>query len=172
MDMKALHKISYGMYIVCSKKGEKANGQIANTVFQITAEPATIAISINKQNFTHECISESKKFTVSVLTTEAPMTFIGAFGFKSGRNLDKFQNVKSMNGITGIPMVLDYTLACIEAEMISSLDCGTHTLFLGKIVDAKITDESAEPMSYAYYHTVKGGKSPKTAPTYIGEKNG
>ena len=170
MDMKALQKVSYGVYVVCSKKGDKPNGQIANTVFQITAEPATIAISINKQNLTHECIAESKKFTVSILSTEAPMAFIGTFGFKSGRDLDKFQNIKSMNGITGMPMVMDYTLACLEAEVINSLDCGTHTLFLGKIVDTRIIDEKAEPMSYAFYHTVKGGKTQKNAPTYIDEK--
>ncbi|MEW6686025.1 MAG: flavin reductase family protein [Candidatus Edwardsbacteria bacterium] len=93
MNPKTLYKISYGFYVVSSKTGEKLNGQIANTVFQITAEPPTIAVSINKQNLTHQYIQESKVFTVSILLKETPMKFIGNFGFKSGRELDKFKGV-------------------------------------------------------------------------------
>ena len=93
MNKKALHKISYGLYIVCSKKDKKFNGQIANSVFQVTAEPPTIAVSINKQNLTHEYIEHSKVFTMSILCDKAPMTYIGAFGYKSGRDFDKFKDV-------------------------------------------------------------------------------
>lgn len=94
MNLKALHKLSYGMYIVSSKSGEKFNGQIANTVFQVTSEPPTVAVSINKQNLTHDFIEESKVFNVSILSEEAPFTFIGHFGFKSGRDMDKFDGVR------------------------------------------------------------------------------
>jgi len=87
MNPKALWQISYGIYIVSSKKDGKLNGQIANTVFQITSVPATIAVSINKKNLSHECISDSKVFTVSILSEQAPMSFIGTFGFKCGRTL-------------------------------------------------------------------------------------
>jgi len=93
MNPKALQKIKYGMYIVGSKKGDKFNGQIANTVFQVTAEPCTVAASINKLNLTHDFITESKVFSVSMLSREATMLFIGQFGFKSGRNVDKYANV-------------------------------------------------------------------------------
>ena len=90
MDPNALHSISYGMYIVSSVKDARPNGQIANTVFQITSEPATIAISINKKNLTHEYIEASSLFSVSVLEEATPLPFIGKFGFKSGKTEDKY----------------------------------------------------------------------------------
>ena len=80
MDIKTLYKLSYGMFIVCSKKVDKLNGQVANTVFQITSEPPTIAVSINRNNFTHSYINESKVFTVSILCITTPLSFIGGFG--------------------------------------------------------------------------------------------
>ena len=166
MNLETLCKISYGMYIICSKMGDKFNGQIANTVCQITAEPPTIAISINKQNLTHSYINESKVITVSILEQETPMKLIGLFGFRSGKEINKFQDVKYKIGITGVPIVLENTLAYIEAELINSIDVGTHTIFIGKVIETeKIKD--GEPMTYAYYRIVKSGKSPKTAPTYI-----
>ncbi|MCK4524188.1 flavin reductase, partial [candidate division WOR-3 bacterium] len=84
MNTKVLHKINYGLYIISSKKNNKLNGQIANTVFQITSDPKTIAISINKENLTHECIEDMEAFSVSILSEQATMPFIGKFGFKSG----------------------------------------------------------------------------------------
>ena len=91
MNRKALHKISYGLYIICSKKDKKINGQIANAVFQVTSDPPTVAVSINKKNLTHEFIESSKVFTMSILCEKAPMTYIGTFGYKSGRDIDKFK---------------------------------------------------------------------------------
>lgn len=170
MNPKALHKISYGLYVISSKRGDKFNGQIANTVFQITSEPPTIAVSINKQNLTHEYIQESKVFTVSILSKETPMKFIGRFGFKSGKELDKFKNVNYKVGVTGAPLVLENIVGYLEAEVTKSLDAGTHTVFIGKIVDAEIIKDG-EPMTYAYYHEIKKGTAPKTAPTYIKEEN-
>lgn len=166
MNTKAFQKINYGMYIVSSVKEGKLNGQIANTVFQVTAEPCTIAVSISKLNYTHEFITASKVFSVSALSRETAMPFIGQFGFKSGRSIDKFDNVKHRFGSTGAPIVLDNAVAFFEAEVIASFDCGTHTLFLGKIVDADILEDT-EGMSYSYYHTIKGGLTQKNAPTYI-----
>jgi flavin reductase (DIM6/NTAB) family NADH-FMN oxidoreductase RutF len=166
MNLEALHKISYGMYIVCASKGDKSNGQIVNTVFQITSEPPIIAISVNKLNLTHEYLSASKAFTVSILTKEAPMTFIGQFGFRSGRDIDKFKGVNIKKDKTGVPIVVDNTMGYLECEIMDSLDCATHTIFLGKVVNAEISN-SSEPMTYAYYHEVKKGLSPKNAPTYI-----
>ncbi|MEW6420018.1 MAG: rubredoxin [Nitrospirota bacterium] len=170
MNLKALHKISYGLYVISSKKGEKFNGQIANTVFQVTSEPPVIAVSICKQNLTHEFIQESKVFTVSILSKETPMKFIGRFGFKCGRDFNKFEDLSYKIGvITGSPVVLENTIGYLECEVIDSLDVGTHTVFIGKIIDAEIIKDE-EPMTYAYYHEIKGGKSPKTAPTYIKEE--
>jgi len=165
MNPKALHNISYGLYIICSKNGEKINGQIANALIQVTSEPPIIAVSINKKNLTHEFIEKSKVFTVSVLSEETPMKLIGTFGFKSGKDIEKFQDIKYKLGKDKVPIVLDNTLACIEAKMINKIDVGTHTIFIGRVEDAEILTED-KPMTYEYYHKVKGGFSPKTAPTY------
>ena len=170
VNRKALHTISYGLYVVTSRKSDDFNGQIANTVFQVTSEPATIAISINKLNLTHEFIRESNVFAVSVLSKNAPLKFVGQFGFKSGRDTDKFEGINHKVGRTGAPIVLDYAVACLEAEVIKEVDADTHTIFIGKVVDAEILTNE-EPMTYAYYHLIKRGITPKAAPTYIkGEK--
>jgi len=170
MDSKAFHKISYGLYLVCSKKGDKFNGQIANTVIQVTSDPPKIAVAINKENLTNEFIRESKVLTVSILSKEAPMKFIGHFGFKSGRELDKFEGMHYKLGVTGAPIIIENSIAYLEAKVVGSLDVGTHTVFIGEIVGAEVIDEYEEPMTYAYYHEVKRGKSPKNAPTYIKEE--
>ena len=169
MNLKALYKLGYGLYVVCSKKGDKLNGQIANTVFQITSEPPTIAVSINKNNLTHEFIKESRVLTASVLSQDTPLSFIGHFGFKSGRDIDKFEGINYKIGETQAPVVTDNTLAYLEARVIQELDAGTHTIFLGELVGADVLKEG-EPMTYAYYHQVKRGATPKTAPVYVEEK--
>lgn len=166
MNIKTLQKISYGMYIISSKKNEKFNGQIANTVFQVTSEPPEIAVSICKQNLTHEFVDESRFFTVSILSKETPMKFIGRFGFKCGRDFNKFEDISYKVGITGAPIVLENSIGYLECQVIGSLDVGTHTIFIGKVIDAEIIKDE-EPMTYAYYHEIKGGISPKAAPTYI-----
>jgi rubredoxin/flavin reductase (DIM6/NTAB) family NADH-FMN oxidoreductase RutF len=135
-------------------------------MFQVTSNPATMAISINKENYTHGLIKLSRKFVVSILAEAAPMNFIGLFGFKSGRDVNKLQNVKTKTGTTKVPIVLENTVAYIEVELEKELDCGTHTIFVGNIVDGDVISNE-EPLTYAYYQQVKGGKSPKTAPTYV-----
>lgn len=169
MNLKAIQKICYGVYIISSKKDGKINGQIANTAFQITSDPPTLAISINKQNLTHQFIESSKVFAVSILSKFAPMTLIGKFGFKSGRDIDKFADTKYKTGATGAPIVFDSTIGYLECEVLSMTDVGTHTIFIGKVVDCDVLSDS-EAMTYAYYHQVKGGKEPKTAPTYVQEE--
>ncbi len=138
MDLKALYPISYGMYVICSRKGDKINGQIANTVIQVCSEPPTISVCINKGNLTHEFIQASKVFTVSVLSKETPLSFIGRFGFKSGRDVDKFEGINYKTGVTKAPVVLDNALSYMEAKMVSSLDTPTHTIFVGELVDAGV----------------------------------
>lgn len=169
MNLQALHKIGYGLYVVCSKKDGKFNGQIANTIFQVCAEPPIIAAALNKQNLTNEYVSASKVFTVSILSQDTPLSFIGNFGFKSGRDVDKFEGINYKIGETGAPIVLDNTLAYFEAKVISQMDVSTHTIFNAEIVSADVVKEG-EPMTYAYYHLVRRGTTPKTAPTYIEEK--
>ncbi len=169
MNLKALYKLGYGLYVVSSRKGDRLNGQIANTVFQTTSEPPTIAVSINKSNLTHEFITESKVLAVSVLSQDTPLSFIGHFGFKSGRDIDKLEGINYKIGETRAPVVTDNTLAYLEAKVAQGVDVGTHTIFIGELVGTDVLKEG-EPMTYAYYHQVKRGTTPKTAPSYIEEK--
>lgn len=171
MNIKALYKLSYGLYVVSSRKGGRTNGQIANTVFQITSEPPAIAVSINKNNLTHEFIRESRVLVASILSQDTPLSFIGRFGFKSGREIDKLDGINYKMGETRAPVVTDNTLAYLEARVTQELDAGTHTIFTGELVGADVIKEG-EPMTYAYYHQVKRGTTPKTAPSYIAEKGG
>ena len=154
------------MYVISSNKGSLINGQIANTVFQITSEPITIAVSINKKNLTHEYIEASKRFSVSILAEEAPLSFIGKFGFTSGRTEDKFKDTKFIKLGSGCPVVLDNALCYLEAEVLNQFECITHTVFLGRMADSKIL-KVGKPMTYDYYHQVKRGTTPETAPTFI-----
>mgnify|MGYP000946281951 CR=1 FL=1 len=165
MDLTTLYKVSYGLYVVSAAADDRLNGHIANTVFQISNEPPTIAVSTNKQNFTHDLIVSSGKFAVSILAESTPMELIQKFGFKTGRDIDKLASTSYRIGATGAPIVLDHTIGFLEAEVVDSLDAGTHTVFLGRIVASEnLTNEP--PMTYAYYHQVKKGRAPKTAPTY------
>lgn len=165
MDPKALHTISYGLYVITAKKGDRLNGQIANTVFQITSEPPTIAVSLNKQNLTHEFVQAGQGFAVSVLAKDTPLSLIGQFGFKSGRETDKFAGVNYKLSQGGLPYLTAHTLAYLEARVKQTVDAGTHSIFIGTLTDAGVLLQG-EPMTYAYYHQVKRGTTPKTAPTF------
>jgi len=169
MDSRALHSISYGLYVVSSRGGDKLNGQVANTVFQVTAEPPAVAVCLNKENLTHQYIRESRKFSVSVLSRETPMEFIGRFGFQSGRKIDKFEGVDFKVGSTGSPIVLENSIAYLELEVMNEVSAATHTLFIGRVVEAERL-AAGDPMTYSYYHQVKHGREPKTAPTYAPEE--
>ena len=105
IDMKALFSLTYGMYIVSTDLDGRLNGQIANTVMQVTAEPICVATCLNKANLTTEMIEKSGRFSVAILEQDTPMTFIGQFGFKSGRDIDKFANVKYSLAGEGTPLI-------------------------------------------------------------------
>jgi len=167
-DKRALYGLSYGLYIVSTSHEGKLNGQIANTVFQVTSEPAKISVCLNKQNLTHEMIEKSGYFAASILDESVPMEFIGLFGFKSGRDVDKFAEVSYKTGVTGCPIVTEHALSAVEAKVVQKTDVGTHTMFVGEVVGGEVIAEGT-PLTYAVYHDKKKGKAPKTAPTYRGE---
>lgn len=169
MNLKALYKLGYGLYVVTSKKGDKLNGQIANTVFQVTSEPPTIAISINKSNLTWEYIQDSKVFAVSVLCQDTALSFIGRFGFKSGRDMDKLDGINYRIDQTKAPVVTENAVSYLEAHVINEMDVYTHTIFVGEIVGAEILSEKTT-MTYEFYRQNKRGTTPKTAPSYVAEK--
>ena len=165
LDLESLFALSYGLYVVSSVRDEKLNGQISNTVMQVTDSPPQIAVAVNKTALTHEYIASSGLFAVTVLAEDAPMKLIGLFGFRSGRDTDKFSEVRFETGVTGCPIVREHALAWVETRVKRRLDCGTHTLFVGEIVGSHRIARG-RPMTYAYYREVLRGRTPPTAPTY------
>jgi rubredoxin/flavin reductase (DIM6/NTAB) family NADH-FMN oxidoreductase RutF len=174
IDIDALFQLNYGMYIVSSIKADTVNGCIANAVFQITPEPPVIAVSISKENLTHEFIAGSTLFAVSVLAEDTPMEFIRTFGFRSGRDLNKFEKVNFIRGVTGCPIVSDNTTGFVEARVISKMDAVSHMLFVARVIACEQFNNGKIAMTYNYYRDVKGGRTPKTAATYHkpGDKTG
>jgi ferric-chelate reductase [NAD(P)H] len=176
IDPQVYRLLSYGMYVVASFRQGKLNGQLATAVFQVTAEPPQLAVCLNCQNLTHELVKESRKFSVSILSTEAPLKFIGLFGFKCGRNVDKYSGLKHSVLASGTPVISDYSLGWLDLEVTQSVELGTHTMFIGRVVESgtippgeAFDPAQAKPMTYAYYHAVKGGKTQANAPTYLKE---
>jgi len=166
VKFEVLYWISHGMYIVSAASKGRYNGQIVDALSQVSATPPKLAVSINKKNLTHQFIYDSRAFAVSILEKNTPLKFIGRFGFRSGREFDKFKDIDYKIGITGAPVVLENALGYMEAEVEETVDAGTHTLFIARVVDAQVLKDG-EPMTYAYYRDVKGGRAPKTAPTYV-----
>jgi ferric-chelate reductase [NAD(P)H] len=165
-DPRILRNIGYGLYIVGVAGDGKLNGQLANTVFQITSQPPQILISLSKMNFTHEILMKQRRFSVSVLDESAPLVFIGLFGFRSGRDLNKLAQVKYEIGLNGCPIVVEHTTAAFEAEIKMQIDCGSHTLFIGQVTATRLLS-GGRPMSYSFYQQNLKGKTPLASPTYI-----
>ncbi len=166
MNKNVFRNLSYGVYVISSLDEGRCTGCIANSVMQITSSPATVALSMNHDNFTNSCIDKSGLFAVSILSEESDSSLIGRFGFQSGRNVNKFDGV-AFTMKSGLP-VIDDSCGYIVCRVIDRMETSTHTVFLGEVIDGDILD-SAPAMTYAYYHNVIKGKSPKNAPTYIPE---
>lgn len=165
MDTTALFKLGYGLYVIGTELDGAAAGCTANTVMQITSEPAQIAVGLNKNNYTNEMIQKSGKLTVSILDKTADMNLIGNFGFQSSRTADKFANSGQalVKDAFQVPYLAEHTSAVLSAKVVNTLDCGTHTLFLCELTDAQVLSKE-EPMTYAYYHSdVKTKKAPVAA---------
>jgi len=166
LDINSLLKLNYGMYIVSSAKDGKFNGCIVNSLFQIVPEPPMIATSINKECLTHEYITNSNILTASVLSIKADMAFIRGFGFRSGRDINKFENINYKLGQEDAPIIVDNTVAFVEARVLHSYEIETHTLFIAKVTACETTNPSEEPMTYTHYRDIKHGRTPKAAATY------
>jgi len=148
----AIHKFSYGLFVIGSKNKEKVNAQTANTAFQITSDPAKIAIGINKNNLTWECINESNVFTVNFLSQDQ-IESVKHFGFQSGRKVDKFKDIQFITKKTGAP-ILTECLGYLECRVEHKLDSGTHTIFVGQVIGGESLGND-EPLTYAYYRAHK-----------------
>ena len=169
INRSVFRNLSYGLYIVTSMDEGRLNGQVINTLIQVTSDPPRVAIIINKKNYTHELILKSKVFSASVLEESTPMTFIGPFGFRSGRDINKFSKVGFKKGVTGCPLVTEHALSVLEAEVIDQVDLGSHTVFIGNVLSSEVLKEGT-PITYQYYHQILRGKSPPNAPTYEAKK--
>lgn len=161
--MDGLGYITYGLYIVTSSWEGKDNAMIVNTVFQVTAEPPRVAISVNKESLTHELIEKSRVFAAMPLAQDTDLPFIGRFGFRTGRNFDKFSGLNVRRGALGCPIVQDHTISFLEVKVEQTADVGTHTLFIGKVEDGGCMISGGVPLTYEYYHKVIKGKAPKGA---------
>lgn len=167
MNANVFRNLSYGLYVISSLDEGRNTGCIANSAMQITSSPATIALSMNHDNFTNSCIAKTGKFAISILSETSDSSLIGRFGFQTGKDVNKFDGV-DFDVKEGLPIIKD---ACgyIVCKVINTMETSSHTVFLGEVIDGDILD-SDNAMTYAYYHKVVKGKSPKNAPTYLPEE--
>ena len=163
MNIFALTKLSYGMYILTSMDNDRPVGCTINTSAQITATPTTIMISVNRNNYTNECIKKYGKFALSILSEKSDSTLIGGFGFRSSRDNNKFENV-DYEIKDGLP-VIKAANAYLICKVIDSLEVHTHTIFIGELIDADIFDNEVSSMTYDYYYNVIKGTTPSNAST-------
>lgn len=150
MDNNALFKLSYGLFVLTARQGEKDNGCIINTAMQITDDPKRIMVAVNKQNYTHDMVLQTGEFNLSVLSEEAVFWVFQHYGFQSGKDVDKFANIPETRSANGLRYVEGCTNAVISGKVISTMDCGTHTLFVADVTDAKVLSD-APSMTYQYY---------------------
>lgn len=167
MNYETFFKITYGLYIISSEFNEIKNGYIGNTAFQVTAEPPKIAISCNKDNYTCELIEKSEQFSISVLNETTKPQTIGLFGYKSGKEINKFSDIQHTISAQGTPIVTEDTIVWFDCKVKQKMDVGSHIVFVGEIIENNLIDSKENPLTYAFYREVKNGEAPKNAPTYI-----
>lgn len=167
INFEALFKLSYGLYIVSSGDKNLGGGFISNTFFQVTSEPPKFASCCNKDNHTAQLIQKTGAFSVSVIHQETSADIIGRFGYKSGSDFNKMEGMQVKYGETGVPIVLNDTIAVLECKVVQTIDVGTHWMFIGELIQSELLDDSKEALTYLYYREVKKGFAPKNAPTYI-----
>ncbi len=150
-NMKALFNIGYGLYVVTSHDGKKDNGLIVNTVIQVTSKPERVAVTINKDNYSHDTIKETGIMNVNCLTVEAPFKVFEAFGFVSGRNVDKFADCTPNRSENGLVVLPKYINAYMSLKVEQYIDLGTHGMFICGVTEADVISD-VETMTYTYYH--------------------
>ena len=149
VESNAMFKLSYGLFVLTARDGAKDNGCIINTAQQLTSAPMRISITVNKANYTHDMIEKTGAFNISVLTEGAPFGLFKQYGFQSGRTADKLSGGEPRTE-NGIAYLSEHANAVISGKVISTVDCGTHTLFIADVAEAHVL--SAEPsVTYAYY---------------------
>lgn len=164
MDKKAMYNLTYGLFILTAKEGEKDNGCIVNTVMQVTTDPNRIIVAVNKQNYTHDMIVRTGTFNVSILTEQSKFETYKHWGFQSGADVDKTEAISFKRSENGLIYLAEETNAFLSAKVVSATDLGTHTLFLADVTDGAVLSEDPS-VTYSYYQ-----KNIKTAPPKTDEK--
>ncbi len=163
MDQSVLWKLSYGLYAIGVMEGDKQQGCIVNTVFQVSSD-GKIALSMSKNNHTHSLLQKDGRFSVSIISEATPALTIGQLGFRSGAQCCKFEGLP-FHMQDGLPLLDAQCAGYLICRIEGSYDTGTHTVFFAQVEDA-MAGEPLPVMTYQYYHTVVKGKAPKNAPTY------
>lgn len=151
IENKAFFNISYGLYFISCKSGDKDNACIINTCIQVTDSPKTVCFAINKNNLTHDILLKERAFCINILSEDAPFSLFERFGMSSGRDTNKFENIDfTERSITGILHLNKYSNALLCGYVSKTVDCGTHTLFYADVTIAKTLSEKPS-MTYDYY---------------------
>ncbi len=149
-DLTALFNIGYGLYVVTSNDGKKDNGLIVNTVTQVTNTPNRIAVTINKENYSHHVIKQTGIMNINCLSTDAPFSVFEAFGFKSGRNTDKFADCTPLRSDNGLVFLPRYINSFMSLKVEQYVDLDTHGMFICSVTEARVISQT-ETMTYTYY---------------------
>ena len=152
VDNTALFNIGYGLYVVTSNDGTKDNGFVCNTVCQVTNTPNRVAVTINKQNYSHDTIKATGKMNVNCLSTEAPFKVFEVFGFQSGRDVNKFEGCTPLRTENGLVCLPKYVNAVISLEVDEYIDLDTHGMFISTVTEAQNLSK-VETMTYTYYQS-------------------
>ena len=150
IDNSSVFKLSYGLFVLFARNNDKDNACIINTAQQVTQDPLRISVTVNKDNLTHMLIYKTKKLNISVLSEDVPFDVIKKFGFVSGMNEEKIKDGDYPRSENGICYLAEYSNAYISAEVIDTVDLGTHTMFICDVTEAKTLSESPS-VTYDYY---------------------
>ena len=150
MDDKVLRNFTYGLFLITARDGSKMNGCIVNTGIQASSEPLTVAVSVNKADYTHDMIVKTGEFNLTFLSEESDFATFKHFGYQSGRDVDKFEKFEYKLAANGIPYITKGANSYLSAKVVKSVDLGSHTLFVAEITDGEILSK-APSVSYSYY---------------------
>ena len=165
MNKNAMFNLGYGLYVLSARSDGKDNGCIVNTVMQVTDTPLRVMIVVNKKNYTHRMMMETRECTVSMLTEDTPFELIKQFGFQSGRDVEKFDgSYQTERGRNSLLHLKDYVNGYLNCKLVETTDLGTHTMFLAEVTDADVLGTSPS-LTYAYYHKHTKPKAPAPAAT-------
>lgn len=171
LDQKALYKLTYGLFVLTAKEGDKDNGCIINTAQMLTSEPTRVVAFVNKSNYTEGMIARTGVFNVSILQRDVPFALFKHFGFQSGKDVDKFAGRVYPRSENGLYYIYENSNAYLSCKVVGQHDYGTHTLFVGEVVEGKVLSDKGS-ISYEQYLTeVKPQRKPAPAPAPTQEKS-